>query len=201
MANRRMFAKHITRSSRFLRMPISSRLLYYDLGMEADDDGYCEWYPILQTNGGTQQDLEVLAANKFVKVFDDDVLIIKDWTENNYLRSDRYQPSQYLEKYPMTELGIPTGIPVVDRLATQDRIGKVRLGKSKENTTREFVTTNLEKYKSSYPNVDLELEWQRCQDYYAAKGKTIKDWSAAFRNWLSSPFEKRKSNNLGPRVT
>ena len=39
MAERRMFSKTITNSARFLMMPPSARLLYYDLGMAADDDG------------------------------------------------------------------------------------------------------------------------------------------------------------------
>ena len=39
MAERRMFSKSVIGSARFLRMPASSRLLYYDLGMQADDDG------------------------------------------------------------------------------------------------------------------------------------------------------------------
>lgn len=33
MAERRMFSKSITNSVRFLRMPQTSRLLYYDLGL------------------------------------------------------------------------------------------------------------------------------------------------------------------------
>ena len=39
MAERRMFAKSVINSARFLMMPASSRLLYYDFGMSADDDG------------------------------------------------------------------------------------------------------------------------------------------------------------------
>lgn len=38
MAERRMFAKSMIGSARFLRMPPTSRLLYYDLGMTAIRD-------------------------------------------------------------------------------------------------------------------------------------------------------------------
>ena len=44
MANRRMFARSVTSSGRFLRMSAQARLLYYDLGMEADDDGFAEGF-------------------------------------------------------------------------------------------------------------------------------------------------------------
>ena len=40
MAERRMFAKTIIDSDVFIDMPISARLLYYDLAMRADDDGF-----------------------------------------------------------------------------------------------------------------------------------------------------------------
>lgn len=130
MANRRMFSKTIVASSRFLRMPMSSRLLYFDLGMNADDDGYCEWYPVLQMTGAKEQDLQVLQANDFVQVFDTNVLVIRDWKENNQIRMDRYQVSKYVEKY-RDNLGLPNG----NQVATNGKpsIGKDRIGKVKDN--------------------------------------------------------------------
>ena len=44
MAERRMFNKQITRSDAFLDMPRSTRLLYYDLSLDADDDGFIDKY-------------------------------------------------------------------------------------------------------------------------------------------------------------
>ena len=64
MAERRMFAKSITGSARFLRMPVSSRLLYYDLGMAADDDGIVEAFSILRLSGATEDDLRVFGFQK-----------------------------------------------------------------------------------------------------------------------------------------
>ena len=37
MAERRMFAKSVVESARFLKMPVSSQNLYFHLGMNADD--------------------------------------------------------------------------------------------------------------------------------------------------------------------
>lgn len=107
MAQRRMFNKSITNSSLFLKMPATSRLLYYDLGMNADDDGFVEHFMVLRMTGATQQDLGVLELNGLVKVFDENVLWIKDWKENNYIRSDRYEPSKYLSVYNLDTIGIP----------------------------------------------------------------------------------------------
>ena len=106
MAQRRMFNKSITNSSKFLKMPMSSRLLYYDLGMNADDDGFVEHFMVLRMTGATQQDLGVLELNGLVKVFDENVLWIKDWKENNYIQKDRYQQSKYLQIYNLDTICI-----------------------------------------------------------------------------------------------
>lgn len=56
MAERRMFAKSVINSARFLTMPPSSRLLYYDLGMAADDDGVVEAFIIEVELQGSKED-------------------------------------------------------------------------------------------------------------------------------------------------
>lgn len=116
-----MFNKSIVNSSKFLKMPISSRLLYYDLGMNADDDGYAEHFMVMRMTGASQQDLGVLQLNGFITVFDENVLIITDWKENNYIQKDRYTPSKYIGVYDL------------DTICIQDvDTGKVRLGKVRE---------------------------------------------------------------------
>ena len=97
MANRRMFAKAVIGSGRFLRMPPSSRLLYYDLGMSADDEGVVEAYPVLRTTGATEDDLRILIAKGFIQILDPDELVayLTDWNVNNTVRKDRFTPSIY----------------------------------------------------------------------------------------------------------
>ena len=93
-----MFAKSIIGSARFLRMPSTSRLLYYDLGMQADDDGVVEAFSVMRTTGATEDDLRVLASKGFVRVLNKDlVTYISDWSRNNYIQNDRYHPGVYHE--------------------------------------------------------------------------------------------------------
>ena len=40
MAKKRMFSLDVIDLDSFIEMPISAKLLYYDLGMRADDDGF-----------------------------------------------------------------------------------------------------------------------------------------------------------------
>lgn len=127
MAQRRMFNKSITNSSVFLKMPVSSRLLYYDLGMNADDDGFVEHFMVLRMTGATQQDLGVLEINGLIKVFDDNVLWIKDWKENNYIQKDRYCPSKYLAIYGLDTLciqDVDTGKDSIGKLSIDNNIYK-----------------------------------------------------------------------------
>jgi len=135
MATRRMFSKTITSSSSFLMMSQSAQNLYFHFGMNADDDGFCEHFTIMRMTGSKPDDLRVLQARGFVKLFDDKVLVIVQWKENNFIRKDRYTPSKYLEIYKEEIKGLAIGQPVVNQRSTQVRLGKDRLVKKKETSS------------------------------------------------------------------
>ena len=96
MAERRMFSKRIINSARFLKMPVSTQLLYFHLGLHADDDGIVEAYTIMNYIGATEDDLKILVAKNFVVVLNEDLVsYIVDWKENNKIRADRKVDSIY----------------------------------------------------------------------------------------------------------
>ena len=150
MAERRMFSKRIINSAKFLRMPSSSRLLYYDLGMEADDDGVVEAFSVMRKTGACEDDLRVLASKGFITVLNEDLVsFINDWTENNKIRADRKIDSVYkdlviklipnaelLESKERADTGKKTGKywtsngqPTDNQWTAQDSIGKDSIGK------------------------------------------------------------------------
>lgn len=135
MAERRMFSKGVVNSARFLRMPQTSRLLYYDLGMAADDDGVVEAFTVLRTTGAAEDDLRVLASRGFVVVLNEDLVsYISDWKRNNYIRPDRYSPSGYAEllvKITDEHQRYTDGIPNDTQRDTQVRLGKDSIGKDR----------------------------------------------------------------------
>ena len=102
MANRRMFARSVTSSGRFLRMSPQARLLYFDLGMEADDDGFVEAYGRLAATRAEEEHLFELEQRGFITILDRENLVvhITDWEANNLIRKDRYTPSVYRSVYP-----------------------------------------------------------------------------------------------------
>lgn len=202
MAERRMFAKSIINSARFLRMPPTSRLLYYDLGMAADDDGIVEAFTVLRTTGAAEDDLRVLATKGFIRVLNDDLVsLICDWSANNMIRRDRYTPSIYAGLLVKIEDGnqmATTGQPTVNQWLPQDSIGKDSIGKESEGGADKPLTPTSEQRKRFTPPTLEEVtayvrergskvDPQGFIDFYAAKGWQIgktpmKDWKAACRN-------------------
>lgn len=198
MAERRMFAKSIIGSARFLRMPPTSRLLYYDLGMAADDDGIVEAFSVMRTTGANEDDLRVLASKGFVSVLNEDlVTYISDWTRNNLIKNDRYHPSIYQELLVQLKSGTqmePGWNQSGTQMEPEDRLGKDRLGKGKGNegtakrpTRPRFLPPTVEQVAEYVKQRGSRVDPQGFIDFYTAKGWMIgktpmKDWKAACRN-------------------
>lgn len=144
MAERRMFAKTIIDSDAFIDMPVTARLLYYDLGMRADDDGFVNSpKKIMRMVGASQDDLAILITKKFIIPFENGVVVIKHWRIHNYIQKDRYKPTKYVdEKSQLTVKD--NGAYTLDteciqdgyKLDTQarDRLDEDSLGKDRLNT-------------------------------------------------------------------
>lgn len=170
MAKRRMFSNDIIGSARFIKMPVSSRELYFQLGLGADDDGVVEAFTIMQTVGATEDDLKVLVTKGFVTVLNEDlVTYINDWLEHNQLRADRKIDSRYknllLQIVPDAQLLTATkradlkkkndsGRPLDDK--TPPSIGKDSIGKDSiekeidKEKAREQKRQEKEKSKKVY---------------------------------------------------
>ena len=128
MAKKRMFSLSVVDTDLFLEMPVTSRLLYYELGMRADDDGFVDnWKKIMRMASLTEDDMKVLIAKKFILPFESGVIVIRHWRLNNYLRNDRHIPTVYQNEYKALHIEndiyelenaekstmLPVGIPMV----------------------------------------------------------------------------------------
>lgn len=149
-----MFSPDIVCSDAFLEMPASSRELYFQLGMRADDDGFVNPRMTMRIAGAVEDDLKILVAKKFAIPFETGIIVIKHWRMNNFIRKDRYRGTSYLrernslfvrpnQSYSLkpedaTPLRLSTwkkdediqhissGQPMVNRRSTQVRLGKDR---------------------------------------------------------------------------
>lgn len=161
MAERRMFAKTIIDSDAFLDMPITARLLYYDLGMRADDDGFVNSpKKIMRMIGASQDDLNILVVKKFIIPFDNGVVVIKHWRIHNYIRKDTYNETKYKEQKALLGLDENKSYTInsdikfvesqraVDEPSTQVRLGKDSIGKNNN------YNAHFEEFWKVYPRHD-----------------------------------------------
>lgn len=216
MAERRMFARAVTGGARFLRMPVTSRLLYYDLGMAADDDGCVEAFAVMRMTGATEDDLKVLVSKGFVKILNDDLVsLILDWKVNNYIQKDRYHPSIYAKL--LNDQTVDTEcIQDVSNLDTQVRLGKTSIGKASVGEVRagepaqsakppahtRFSPPSVQEIEEYCREKGFLLDAERFVDYYASIGwrvgkNPMKDWRAAVRTWVKKDTPKPEPENCG----
>jgi hypothetical protein len=100
MAIKRMFSQNIIGSDAFMDMPIGSQLLYFHLGMEADDDGFIgNPKKVMRGIGCKDDDLKVLLSKRFVLMFESGVLVIKHHRVNNNWDSYNCKRTIYLEEF------------------------------------------------------------------------------------------------------
>ena len=96
MAIRRMFAKSITDSDDFLDLPLDVQLLYFHLGMQADDEGFLNSTRKIVRMLGVEPDaLQILCDMGFLIPFPSGVVAIRHWHVNNKIRKDRYSGTQW----------------------------------------------------------------------------------------------------------
>jgi len=174
MAERRMFSKTIIDSDIFLDMPTSTRLLYYDLAMRADDDGFINSpRKIARMTGASDDDLKILASKNYIIPFASGIVVIRHWRVHNYIRKDTYNETQYKLEKSMLELDNNKCYSVisderpraVDEPSTQVRLGKDRLDKdsinnipaSEDESSSASAKASKHKY-GNYKNVLLKDE-------------------------------------------
>lgn len=240
MAERRMFAKTIIDSDLFLDMPMSTQLLYFHLAMRADDDGFINNPKKIQRMVGcSDDDIRILISKQLIIPFDNGIVVIKHWRIHNYIRKDTYNETRYTEQkkslvidenkvYQLNEMSTEC-IPFVDEPSTergrnvddpstQVRLGKVRLGKVRDNMSDKSDCTppkSKKKIYGEYGKVKFtDEEYQRlCEDYsektiseYIRKideylqmtgKKPYKDCNLAIRNWLNRDNIRKGNDQSG----
>ena len=119
MANRRMFSLDVVDTDKFLDLPISSQALYFHLGMRADDDGFISSPKrVITIIGAKLDDLKLLIAKGFIIAFDDGIIVIRHWKQNNYIQNDRHKSTIYQNQ--LETLTINNGAYDVDTQCIQN---------------------------------------------------------------------------------
>jgi hypothetical protein len=217
-----MFSLKIIDTDMFLDMPQSTRLLYYELCMRADDDGFvASPKKILKMVGCSEDDYKILMAKQYIIPFESGVCVIKHWLVHNLIRSDRYIETEYkLEKsmlveynnkYEMTDINV---IPNDNQMEPQVRLGKDSIGKDIDNSgaspqKNTFTPPTLEEVQAYCKERNNKVDAERWIDFYTSKGwmvgkNKMKDWKACVRTWEKSgqatqPQKKNGFDNFTKR--
>jgi len=181
--SRRMFSTQIVGSDAFLEMPTSSRELYFQLGMAADDDGFVNPQRIIRMIGAQGDDLKVLVGKRFLLPFKSGVVVVKHWLIHNLIRADLYKETLYTEEKKTLGLNdngayteLRNGIAELNRVEapkwlrirrkelrtanvpkTALRLGKVRLGKDRlVNTMSAVADLSFDEFWEQYPKKELK---------------------------------------------
>lgn len=224
MAQRRMFSLKIINSARFLKMPIDTQLLYFHLGLNADDDGVVEAFTVMRYAGIAEDNLKILVAKQFVKILNEDlVTYIIDWTEHNKIRADRkidsmyknllvkmlpdVQPLQSKERADRKpkKSGTSSGQPkdgIGEVRLGKDRIGKVKDIKHKYGEYKHVLLTDKQ-YADLPEKVDDREKWIKIVDEsIEEKGNkySIVNFSLAIQKWYKRELEEGKTGKPKTKI-
>lgn len=151
MAQRRMFSLNVVDTDRFLEMPPSAQLLYFQLGMHADDDGFVSSPKrITKTLRCRDKDLQMLVDRGWLISFDSGIVAITDWKLNNSIKADRYCETVHVREKNMLQLSDnkryilmdPNWNQTGDILEPQNRIDKDKVDQDR------IEKNNIDQYKS-----------------------------------------------------
>lgn len=201
-----MFAKAIIDSDAFLDMPLSTQALYFHLAMRADDEGFVgNPKKIQRMIGASDDDCRILISKRFILTFQSGIVVIKHWRIHNYIQSDRFKETTYIEeKATLTLDGKKAYTECIQngyKSETQYSIGKNSIELGKESIEKESATSApLPPKKFSKPTLEEIIAYceerknninaQHFFDFYESKGwkvgrEPMKDWKACIRTWES----------------
>ena len=212
MAKKRMFSLDIIDTDIFQEMPQTSRLLYYELCMRADDDGFVgNPKKIQKAVGCSEDDFKVLISKQFIIPFETGIIVIKHWKIHNYIAKDRYKTTIYQEEKSQLyqeKNGMYTKcIQNVDKMYTKciPSIDKNSIDKNSINniqTKKKFVAPTLEEIQQYIQEKQLKVDGKQFYDYFTegnwvdAKGNKVKNWKQKLLTWnkFQTNVQDKKTN-------
>lgn len=204
MAQRRMISDKVIKTDSFMEMPHSTKNLYFYLMMEADDDGFVSNpKTIMRMVNAVDDDYKILVGKRFVVPFESGVCVIKHWLIHNLIRADRKVDTQWSEEKKLLvvdpdtqKYSLDKGLQPSDNQMTTKcphRLGKVRLGKVKEQPTpkrafgefKKVLLTEVErdKFISSYGHSQAKTLLDELDQYVESTGKKYQSHYATLLAW------------------
>ena len=99
MANRRMIAKDVVTSGEFIEMSLPAQAMYFQLNLQADDDGFVDCLMVKRMLGLNDDVLDELTDAGFLTKIPDvkkkNLYHIRHWRKHNSIDKSKYGKSDY----------------------------------------------------------------------------------------------------------
>lgn len=210
MAARRMLAKVIMESDKFLELSFSAQSLYVQLGLNADDDGFVNCaMKVCRMIGADPAELSLLIEKGYIIPFESGVIVIAHWHVHNKIRIDRYQPTIYKKELSMLILGkdniyrLNHGLPNDNQMSAQDSIGEEKQDKYSsddrlfgEHKLIKLTDIEYEKLIKGYGEVLVNSNIKKMEEYCYKNERKYNDYYLALIRWM----RKEKNNGNGNSI-
>ena len=211
MAERRMFAKQIIDSDAFLDMPLSAQSLYFHMAMRADDEGFVgNPRKIQKMIGASDDDFKLLLMKRYLLSFESGIIVIKHWKIHNYIQTDRFKPTTYIEEKSTLTLDekkayteciqngykLDTQVSIGKNSIGKDSIGKDSVEKEKEINNniispppKKEVVNNIQNEDTKNPTYEEvksffdENGLNDCDGFYQKNEMEGWKWKKGWRGW------------------
>ena len=202
MAEKRMIKISLIDDDMFLDMSRGARLLYFDLNMRADDDGFITPNKVMRMTGATPEELEELKERQFVIPFESGVMVIRHWKMHNYLRKDTHHRTQYENEYQQLEIQehAPYRLrsdAVHDPSTIRPRhvdVDKTRQDKTRQDKTRQTDKTRLEQQDPSVSQSTTDETLQAIADQFPTLDRVLEFFHDKPRETVIKAYNFYQSN-------
>lgn len=215
MAQKRMFDKSIIETDEFMDMSMTTKALYFLLGMEADDEGFVSPKRVMRIYGGSEDDLKVLIAKNYCIKFESGVVVITNWHENNYLDKKRVKATRYQAEKKLLALEkgkykmLNNGLTDVKQMLRENSIEENRIEENSIEQKHNLAYARLlaegeqtkefeDKYSISKDEV-IDIA-EQLVNYVTSTGKRYKDYKATMHNWIKRKYAKNQNNKKTPKL-
>lgn len=184
MARKRMFDKRIIETDKFIELPMSTKALYFLLGMYADDRGFISPRYVMRMHGASDDDLKLLITKGYLIYFSTGVVVITDWNKNNWLDSRRIVETEFINEFNALTMHedsyilesdkalINQGLANAPQTLRENRIEQNSIDNNKASVQAEDQEKDVT--KNSDDDIDFKNEFEKLWDIYPnKKGKSV----------------------------
>lgn len=91
-----MISREVICSDEFVEMSFVSQALYFQMLINADDDGFVSNpKQITRSIGATEEAMHELLSNNYIIQFKTGIIVLRHWLAQNKVQADRYKPTKF----------------------------------------------------------------------------------------------------------